>query len=352
MHSHIKLPNGRTIGPGYPAYIIAEIGSNYDGRLERAKDLIAKAKDCGADAVKFQSFQVHKLINAKIRSDNTWKSHPAWDILKKLTLPAEWHAELHMYAQSIGIDFISTPFDLERLQLLVDINVPFIKIASGDLVYHELIQAAAKTGKPVVLATGAATLGEIESALNVFYAAGGGHVAILQCVSTYPAHFENAHLRVLTTLQNAFQIPVGYSDHTPGSAVPVGAVALGATIIEKHFTDDKTLPGPDHHYALDIPEFTQMVKDVHHLESALGESIKRPRGGEVEEKIHARRSLYAESPIVKGTVISREHLRVVRPYYPEESIPASLLECILGAVATQDIASDELITWEKLQFLK
>lgn len=343
----ITLRTGRTIGNRYPTYIIAEIGSNHDGDLSRAKDLIHAAKEAGADAAKFQSFQADTLINRKYLSNGKWVPDPSWEILEKLSLPEEWHSILYHEAKSVGIDFLSTPFDLERLQLLVDLKVPVIKIGSGDLTYHELIRAAGRSRRPVFLSTGHASFGEVEAALKILWRTGCKDIVLLHCASIYPATFEDANIPAMVSMKHGFLVQVGYSDHTPGSTVPVGAVALGACVIEKHLTDDKTRPGPDHAFALDVDEFSQMVQQIRQLEDALSGGAKLPRPGEEEERVMARRAIYAKKPIAKGTVIRRDMVKMVRHAYPE-GIPADRWSNVNGKVASRAIAEDQLMTWDML----
>lgn len=343
----ITLQRGRTIGKSYPAYIIAEIGSNHDGELGRAKALIHAAKEAGADAAKFQSFQVEYLINSKWRNDGQWEQDPSWKTLESLSLSREWHYELFHEAKKVGIDFISTPFDLERLQLLLDLNVPAIKIASGDLTYHELIRAAGKSGKAIFLSTGHATLGEVEAALRILWETGCKDIVLLHCASLYPAEFCDANIPAMVSMQHGFQVQVGYSDHTPGSTVPIGAVSQGACVIEKHVTDNKTRLGPDHAFALEVDEFAQMVQQIRQLEDALEGGAKRYRPREEQERIMARRAIYAKEKIPKDTIIRRRMVNIVRHAY-REGIPADHWDSVDGRSASMDIEADEMITWDMI----
>ena len=341
----IPLTSSRTIGRGDPIYIIAEVGSNHDGELERAKKLIRAAKHAGADAVKFQSFKVETLINHYCKSDVQWVTDPSWNLLQKLSLPEEWHYELQKEASELGIDFISTPFDMERLKLLIDLDVPVIKISSGDLTYHELLKVAGESKKPIFLSTGHANLGEVEKGLEVLWKTGCKNIVLLHCASIYPASFEDANLRAMISMQQGFQVQVGYSDHTPGSVAALGAVALGACVIEKHLTDDKMRSGPDHPFALDTNEFTQMVLQIRQLEKALSGRTKAPRPLEKDERIMARRAVYANMKITQGAIVQREMVKIVRHAYPE-GVPADLWKEISGKSTVADIEENELITWE------
>lgn len=342
------LLSGKEIGPGHPSYIIAEIGSNHDGSLEKAKQLMSLAKDCGADAAKFQSFTVDTLINGQMKTDSGWQAHPAWEILDKLTLPEAWHAELKAHGQAIGIDFCSAPFDLGRLALLETLEVPFYKIASGDLTHTELLEAVAKTGKPVILSTGLAYLGEVDQALRTLAQAGCSQVALLHCVSLYPPQFKDMNIKAMATMAQAFGVPVGISDHTPGSVVPLGTVALGASVIEKHLTNDKTQAGPDHPYALDGAEFKAMVGDIRNLEAALGHGRKEPPAAEIPERVGARRAVYVTSPIEAGAILTPANLKIVRHAYPE-GIPADGVGCVYGKTAKRALSPDMLLTWQDVE---
>jgi len=344
----LTLQTGRRIGKGYPAYIIAEIGSNHDGELDRALMLVRKAKEAGADAAKFQSFQVEKLINPKWKKNGVWEANPAWEMLAKLSLPKDWHFELAEEAKRVGIDFISTPFDLERLQLLLDIDVPAIKIASGDLTYYELLRAAGKSGKTIFLSTGHATLGEVEAALKNLWEVGCKDIALLHCASIYPTDYADANIPAMRAMQHGFQVQVGYSDHTLGSTVAVGAVAQGACVIEKHLTDNKTRSGPDHSFALEVSEFSAMATQIRQLEDALIGGTKTYRPNEREERIMARRAIYAENRISEGAKLQRESVKFVRACY-SEGISAGLWSQIEGEIVAKEIAPDTLITWDMIK---
>lgn len=345
--TNIQMPNGRILGSGYPTYIIAEIGSNHDGDLDRARTLIQKAKKSGADAAKFQSFQVENLINQKCKVGQRWDIDPAWNVLEKLSMPYDWHVELKKEADRVGIDFISTPFDLERLQWLIDLEVPVIKIASGDLTYHELLSAAGKSDRPVFIATGHAKLSEVEKALRVLWESGCKDIVLMHCTSAYPAKVADANIRAMCSMQHSFQTQVGYSDHTPGNTVPVAAISLGATVIEKHFTDDTSRKGPDHGFAMDEQAFSHMVSEIRALEQALLGGGKLPRKIEEEERVMARRAVYANRAIPRGTAITRDLVKIVRHNYPE-GIPANHWKRAEGKVAAIDIEAGQLITWEMI----
>lgn len=342
--THIQLPNGRILGRGYPTYIIAEIGSNHDGDLGRAKMLIQKAKQAGADAAKFQSFQVENLINQTCLTNQHWGPDPAWDALEKLSMPYEWHAALKEEADHVGIDFIATPFDIERLHWLIDLGVPAIKIASGDLTYHELLKEAGKSGRPLLLATGHATLSEVDRGLKVLWEVGCKDIVLMHCTSAYPTNVEDSNIRAMTSMQHSFQAQVGYSDHSPGITVPIAAVSLGATVIEKHFTDDPVRQGPDHSFAMDFDNFSHMVDQIRQLEKALAGGSKFPQEIEEIERVMARRAIYANRHISQGTKLSRDLVKIVRHNYPG-GISADEWNFVCGRSVVKDIEPGELITW-------
>ncbi|HRD55744.1 MAG TPA: N-acetylneuraminate synthase family protein, partial [Parachlamydiaceae bacterium] len=263
-------------------------------------------------------------------------------------VPENWHQKLLEQAQAQGIDFLSTPFDLERLALLDQLNVPLIKIASGDLTNEELLKEAAKLKKPIVISTGAAYKKEIEKAVSILKKAGTKQIAILQCVSCYPSAFEDTNLLAMQALESCFQVPVGYSDHTPGSTIPIAAVALGASIIEKHFTDNPKLEGPDHPHSLSPKEFAFMVKSIRELELAMGDGIKIPTDSEKHERVMARRALYAKKEIPAGTILTRDMIKTVRHAF-KEGILVEELDSAIGSVTKEVIKEHTLLTWKKLK---
>jgi sialic acid synthase SpsE len=344
--SPVTLANGRRLGAGEPVYIIAEIGSNHDGSLDKAKALIRLARDAGSDAAKFQSFQAHTLINRYQQTDSgPWIPHPAWDTLERLAVPIAWHAELNDYCRSLGIDFLSAPFDLERLQLLIDLNVPAIKLASGEITNLPFLRAVAASGKPILLSTGASTLGECEQALTVLHQSGCLDVVLLHCVSHYPTSFAEANIRAMANMAHTFGVSVGYSDHTAGHAVPLGAVAMGACVIEKHLTDDTTLIGPDHGFALDGLAFAAMAQDIRSLEAALGNGRKQPQPAEDLCRTAGRRAIYTTRPLVKGTVLAPDMLHVVRESYPG-GIEPECLNDLMGLTLQSDMDAYRMLTWQ------
>ena len=323
------------IGDKEPCFIIAEAGSNHNGSLEQAKKLIDVAVEAGADAVKFQIFKAEELSADK----------EIQRMLKKFELRRDWIAELSEHAKRKNIMFLATPFDMEAVDLLDEINVPAFKIASGDLTDLPLIKYIAEKGKPIILSVGLGSLEEIREALDVIYSTGNRNVALLHCVVSYPTKPEDANLNVIKTLKREFRVPVGFSDHTMEISVPIGAVALGADIIEKHFTLDRKLEGPDHPYALEPEELKIMVKGIRDVEKALGSGIKQVGEPERKELISARRSIHAKGDISKGTTITKDMIKIVRPC---TGIEPKHLNRVLNAKAKKNILKDDVITWNDL----
>lgn len=340
-----SFPIGRrTVGLGNPVYVIAEIGSNHDGSLTRAKRLIAESAKAGANAVKFQSFTADGLYVPRKREKGVWTENPTWRAFKGWELPERWTAPLTDCAREHGIDFLSTPFSVKALKHLVAAKVPAIKIASGDMTHLTLIRAAAATGRPVLVATGMADLHETRRA---FEAAGGsdGRAGLFHCVSLYPPRPEDINLRALATLIKEFGCPVGLSDHTPGHEAVLGAIALGATMVEKHITLSRARKGPDHPYALEISEFAAMVRAARTLEKSLGDGVKRPAPAEEGERTFARRGLYAAGPIKCGAMVCAGDINTVRPAL---GLSADQIDHVLGSTAKRNIEKDEPLTWNDL----
>lgn len=337
---------GRRVGPGEPVYVIAEAGANHNRDLGMAKELIDVAADAGADAVKFQTYTGSGLYSAKTpRFEYLQDERSPAELLDSLALPREWQAELASYASSRGISFFSTPFDDEAVDGLAALGVPAMKVASFELVDLPLIGRVAAVGVPVILSTGMATYGEIEDALDTVARAGNGDVALLRCASVYPAPAEIMNLRAMATMRAAFGVPVGLSDHTTGIAVPTAAAALGAELIEKHFTLSRELEGPDHPFALEPEELRAMVAAVREVEAALGNGrVEGPSDLESVEMYRlGRRSVVAVSSISAGTTITREMLTTKRPGY---GVKPKFIDALVGRVARVDIEQDDVITWE------
>ena len=333
------------MGPGEPAYVIAEAGSNHNCDLGIAKELIGVAASAGADAVKFQVYRGGDLYSARTpRFEYLGVRNPR-ELLDAIALPREWLPTLAECASDRGIAFFATPFDDDAVEALAAVGVPAMKIASFELVDLRLVRSAAAVGVPVVLSTGMATYGEIEDALGVFAEAGNHQVALLRCASLYPAPAEIMNLKAMATMREAFGVPVGLSDHTTGIAVPAAAAALGAELLEKHFTLSRAMEGPDHPFALEPEELNAMVAAVREVESALGSGrLEGPSEAEADEMYRlGRRSVVAAVRIPAGTTVTREMLTTKRPGY---GIRPKDIELVAGRHARVDIEVDEVITWD------
>ena len=341
--------DGRLIGDEQPVYCTAEIGSNFDGDIKRAKYLIDLAKKSGADAVKFQSFLTDKIIskegfkNLKKGFQAKWKK-PVYEIYKSAEFPREWHKEIFDYCKQKKITFFSAPYDFEAVDLLYDLGISVYKIGSGDITWLEIIRYIAEKGKPIILGTGASTIKEIQEAVKTIKSTGNNKIVLLQCVTNYPSSFENANIRAMIKLREKFDCLVGYSDHTPGSIVPLGMTAIGGCIIEKHFTDDKKRDGPDHPFAMDADDFKNMVENIRNLEKALG-SDKNIYPEEDETVILQRRCLRASEDIKKGSLLTRNMIDVLRPA-PKNCIYPKHIDEIIGLKLNKDIKKGEHLTWD------
>jgi sialic acid synthase SpsE len=340
--------DGRPVGPGHPCYVIAEAGANHNRDLGVARELIDVAADAGADAVKFQVYSGKALYSSKTPRFQYLEGVSDKDtqqILDDAALPREWLAELARHCAARGITFFATPFDAEAVRELAEVGVPAFKIASFELVDLELIAATARQGRPLILSTGMATYGEVEDALGAAAGAGATEVALLRCASLYPASADIMNLRAMGTMREAFGVPVGLSDHTEGIAVPTGAAALGMQLLEKHFTLDRTMPGPDHPFAIEPDELIALVRAVRDVEAAMGHGrLEGPSDAEAQEMYSlARRSIVAASAIPEGTTIAREHLTVKRPGY---GIAPKHLALVVGRTARVDIDFDDILTWD------
>jgi len=344
--------------------VIAEAGVNHDGSLERARELVRAAAGAGADVVKFQTFRGASVVRkdatkARYQLRTTAANESQLEMLERLELSFDDQVLLGGECLRAGIEFLSTPFDRESLRSLVELGVRRIKLSSGDLTNELLLRDAAKTKLPMIVSTGMATLGEVEWALGTIASERLGiadpaealaradesgdlreSVTILHCTTEYPAPAVEVNLRAIETLRRAFALPVGYSDHTVGLAIPVAAVALGATVIEKHLTLDRTLPGPDHEASTEPDEFRRMVQEIRMVEEALGTGRKLPTASEWENRRRVRRSLVARTAIRAGEVFTPENLDAKRP---ADGVPASRYRELLGRTARRDYEPDESI---------
>jgi len=333
----------KVIGGDNPCYIIAEAGSNHNGSFEQAKKLIDAAVEAGADAVKFQIFKAENLYSKYTPEFSYLKGENVYELIKNIETPREWIKELIKHCKGKNIDFLASAFDFEAVDLL-DKYVPAFKIASFEITDLELIKYAAEKGKPMIISTGMANLSEIEDAINAIKSVGNENIILLHCNSLYPTPVEIVNLRAIETMKNAFKLPVGFSDHTLGIHIPIAAVAMGACMIEKHFTLDRSLPGPDHSFALEPDELNAMVRCIREVEKVKGNGIKEKSELESEEMyVKARRSIHAKVDIPKGTKITRDMLIIKRPGY---GIKPKFIDIVIGREAKKDIKEDEWITWD------
>lgn len=339
---------GRSIGEGEPCFIIAEAGVNHNGDINLAKSLINATKEAGADAVKFQTFKTEKLVTksaakAEYQKITTGNSESQYEMLQKLELTREELIELKKYAEKEKIIFLSTPYDEASADFLKEIGVPAFKISSADITNTPLLIHIAKKRLPIIISTGMSTLGEVEEVAEAITSTGNRELVLLHCNFNYPANVEEINLRAMGTLKKAFGFPVGYSDHTLGIEVPIAAVALGACIVEKHFTLDRSLPGPDHRASLEPDELKTMVKSIRNVERALGTSIKRVSKSEAPNRRISRRSLVANRNISKGTTITKEMISIKRP---GTGILPKYYNIVMGLQATREIKEEETLTWD------
>ncbi len=351
FNKHIKIGD-RVVGEGYPCFIIAEAGVNHDGDVQKAKELVDIAVEAGADAVKFQAFTGEKLASkdavlatyhkkGAVSKDETLKA-----LLKRLELNEGGHKEVYRYAREKGIMVFSTPFDEDSADFLVELGVDLFKIASFSLTNYPFLQHVAKKGLPMIMSTGLHTLGEIEEAARAIHDAGNKQLVLLQCTAHYPCYPSDVNLRVMETLRSAFQLPVGYSDHTMGINVTLASVAMGANVIEKHFTFDIDSFGVDHDASISPKELKELVKGTREIESALGRSVKIIPEIEKEiQRVH-RPSIISSVDIPAGTVISREMLEIKKPgtgIHPRD------MHWVIGRKTKTTIEADRLIRREDLE---
>lgn len=345
----IKI-GSRTIGEE-KCFIIAEAGVNHNGSLELAKQLIFAASDACADAVKFQTFIAEELVSkdapkAKYQMQTTDTNESQLDMIKKLELSREDHIKLIKYAKKKNILFMSTPFDNKSVDLLIELGVPVIKISSGEITNHPFLSYIAEKGLPVILSTGMSTMEEVREAVSVIRDAGCVDLTLLHCTSNYPARVEDCNLKAMRTMSIEFDVPVGYSDHTTGILVPIAAVAMGACVIEKHFTLNKNLPGPDHKASLDPNELKEMVRGIRMVEKALGSHMKAPMESELNIRDIARKSIVAKMDIPAGTVISKDLIAFKRP---GTGIAPKYANIVIGKITKQKINKDEMIKNDTLE---
>lgn len=339
----------KVIGAEEPPFIIAEAGSNHNRKLEQAKKLIDVAVEAGVDAIKFQTFSAEKLVaETKLKAkhlNNVSEESSTHEIFRKIELPREWHIELARYAEEKGVIFLSSPFDEEAVDLLDEIGVPAFKIASGDITNLPLLKYAARKMKPLILSTGASTLGEIDEAVSSIREVGNEKIILLHCVASYPTSMEDANLTSIVAINNAFNLPTGYSDHTLGIIAPIVAVTMGAVVIEKHFTLSRNMVGPDHFYAIEPAELKTMVENLRAVKKLKGASTKQVVKTELECRKLGRRSIYATVDIPSGSTITKEMLSILRPAI---GLDPKFIDIVIGRKAVADIHRYEPITWDKI----
>jgi len=342
---------GREVGPGRPCFVVAEAGVNHNGDPALAKALIDAAAKAGADAVKFQTFDADLLASSnapkaayqKATSDPDETQH---DMLKRLELPPETHAELIAYCNEKNIVFFSSPFEEKSCDLLDRLGVSCFKIPSGEITNLAFVRYVAGKGKPLIVSTGMSTLDEVRDAVRVAFAEGNDRLVLLHCVSNYPANPSDANLRAMRTLRGALDLPVGFSDHTVGPVVAIAAVALGACVIEKHLTLDRDLPGPDHLASAEPGDFEALVRGIRTAEAALGHGHKVPAAGEARTAAVARKSLVASRDLPVGTVLADDMICARRP---GTGLPPSAAPGVIGRMLRRDVRAGQTLTAEDFE---
>jgi N-acetylneuraminate synthase len=341
---------GRMVGRGQPCFIIAEAGVNHNGDVDMAKRLIEAAAKAGADAVKFQTFAAERLTTAdapkagyQIRAAEDRESQR--DMLRRLELSPEMHRELIGHCRRHAILFLSTPFDEESADLLDKLEVPAFKISSGEITNLPFLAHVARKGKPMIISTGMSTLAEVRTAVETVLDAGNKELALLHCVSGYPANPADVNLRAMATMGVAFQAPIGYSDHTRENDVALAAVALGACILEKHLTLDRSLPGPDHRASSEPGELAALIRGVRAVQAALGNGEKQPAAAEAEITAVARKSLVAARDIPAGSILAEEMIAIKRP---GTGLPPAMRAQVVGRRAKQDIPAGAVLRQDML----
>ena len=342
---------GHRIGPGQPCFIIAEAGVNHNGNFDLAQQMVEVAARCGADAVKFQTFKAERLVapnapKAGYQLRATLTDESQFEMLRRLELSAAAHRELMHHCQKQGLLFMSTPFDEESADLLQDLGVALFKIPSGEITNLPFLAHVGCKGRPMIVSTGMSSLEEVAAAVRTIEEAGNRDLILLHCVSDYPANPADANLRAMSTMSETFHVPVGYSDHTPGIEVALAAVAMGACVIEKHFTLERNLPGPDHRASLEPGELAALVRGIRIVEAALGHGRKEPAASEASAAAVARRSIVAAHDIPAGARLTGDMLTIKRP---GTGLAPAMRSHLVGRIAAQDIPTNTILTWEMIR---
>ena len=345
----IKI-DGREVGAAHPPYIIAEMSANHNGRIENAFKIVQAAKHSGADAIKLQTYLPDTITlncdSADFRIDGgLWSGRTLYDLYKEAHMPWEWHAPVFEYARKLGITIFSSPFDNTAVDLLEELNVPAYKIASFEAIDHALIKYVAKTGKPMIISTGMADAQEIEEAIEVAREGGCKQLAILHCVSGYPAPAEDYNLRTIPDLLERFGLVTGLSDHTLNNSTAIASIAMGAAIIEKHFTLSRSGGGPDDSFSLEPPELAALCQDVRSAWASLGR-VNYERKFSEQGNVKFRRSLYFVKEMKEGDVITHESIRSVRPGF---GLPPKQIDSVIGRVVNRDIEIGTAATWDLIR---
>jgi len=338
------------VGKGKPCFIIAEAGVNHNGSIGLARELVDVAVEAGCDAVKFQTFRTEKVCSplapkAVYQLQTTAAEESQFEMVRKLELPFDAFRELHRYCRDKGIIFLSTPFDYDSADFLAELPVPAFKIPSGEVTNFFFLEHIARKRFPLIVSTGMATMDEVAVAVEAIRTTGNSQMVLLQCVSNYPADPSSMNLRTMRTMEEAFGVPAGLSDHTVGTEVAFAAVALGACVIEKHFTLSHELPGPDHRASLEPQDLRGLVKGIRNIESALGDGVKRPAPEELNTADIARRSLVAARFIPAGAVLTADMLDILRP---GTGLPPAMRSQVLGRHARHDIEAGTVLRLDML----
>lgn len=341
----------RKVGEDQPTYFIAEIGANFDGSIEKAKKLAWEAKQCGADCAKIQSFLAKKIVSRRGFASMRLKGvHGSWnrpvdEVFRDAEFPREWHKEFFEYCWKIGITPSTAAYDYEAIDLVAQIGIEFYKIGSGEITWLDALEYTARKGKPVMLATGDSTLAEVDEAVRTVAATGNKNFVLMQCITNYPSMIESANIRVLDTYRSAFDCIVGYSDHSPGDVVALGAIARGAQVIEKHFTLNRKDKGPDHPHSMEPDGFADLITKARKLEAALGSSKKEVVAEEAETVIVQRRGLTAARDISKAAVLKKTDVVELRPalgIYPKYK------QMVVGKQTKRALKAGDPIRWEDI----